>query len=148
MKYQRDSINITAIIGGVAIILLLAMGFALKYVHGQNVELTTANGKLATQVTEVTEKNTALSKELELKKTLDNTASKESNVYEEKKTEITQKAEVQKRALPKVIIKTVVEKPSAEEVQNTTKRLDVLWASYCDVSTTDPICKPTEGAAS
>lgn len=148
MRYQRGSINIAAIAGGVAIIVILLMGIALKFVYDQNSELTKVNGKLTAQVTEVTEKNTALNKELELGKKLDDTANKVSETHETVKEEIKKTADVQIRTLPRIIIREKDTKATPEQTANSVKRIDVLWLTYCESSANDPLCPADKGAKS
>ena len=139
-RYQTDAVNILAIVAGVSVILLLVTGFTLKYVYGQNADLIKKNGELVGQVKTVTDQNTALNKQLELKSKLTETASKQSEVHEKVIVEIKKETVVQTRKLPKPVVKEKDTKPTVEQNDNTAKRLDVLWVAYCSQEDSE-LCK-------
>ena len=139
-RYQTGSVNILAITVGISVILLLAMGIALRFMYSDNQELVKKNGELVTKVQTVTDENTKLNGQIELSKNLTDNSTKESEVHEKVVVEIKKDTTVQIRKLPKPIVKEKDSKPTAEQNANTVKRLDVLWVAYCSQDNSE-LCK-------
>ena len=143
-KHQKGTISIAAVSVSIAVIVIVLMGLALKFIYDKNTDLIKKNGELVQQVKTISDSNTLLAGQFELKNKLTQGSGEVSEVHEKEVRVIYKEVEKQTKSLPKPIVKEKDTRASSEQNINTVKRIDTLWLAYCTQTSDNELCPVTE----
>lgn len=131
---------ITAVI---AVVVVLSLG--VWYLYSETEDLNIKLGESKSAIEKLDETNKELDRQVRLKEKIDVIKDDVSEKHDTKVQEVTKVVEVAKKKLPVALPREDDTAPTPKQIENSTKRIETLWGTYCDYVADKNNCPTEEG---